>query len=228
MGDAGGGGYDDASLPTTDRYGEPSPDPEAESPWPPDASFLDTLGQTWRSIVFEPTTFFTNMPVAGPIGPAVLFATLLLYAGAGADLFWRMLLPAPAWLETFAGPGDTPLASFLLAGPVGLVVTALYAGAAHLGLIVLGARRERAGATLRVHLFASAAMLFQIVPVVGWLANLVSSVVILVVGLRTVHRTTTGRVVGALLLPVVGIVVIGVGLAILVAVVAVSLGIVSR
>lgn len=199
-------------------------------PWPPDGRpVLEALGQTWRQCIFEPARFFGAMPRAGPILPAVAFYLILAWASAGIDLFWRMALPQPAWFEGVLPASQTPLLDFLLTGPVALAMTAVFAGLVHLTLMVLGARREPAGATLRVLLYGSGApALFQLVPWVGLLIGLVAGLMVSTVGLRTVHTTTTGRALAALLGPVVGVMTLVMAVVILVTVVAVSLGLVAR
>jgi hypothetical protein len=56
-------------------------------------------------------------------------------------------------------------------------------------------------ATFRVVCYASSPEVFQIVPICGGLVGGVWGFAISVVGLREVHRTTTGKAAAAVLLP---------------------------
>jgi hypothetical protein len=216
----------------TDPFGEVPDsglDGGAAFPWPAEGRpLLDTLGTTWRQIVLEPARFFAAMPRHGPIGPVILFYLIMMYAGAGVSLFWRSTLGMHAWIDSTIGASASPLAEFLLSAPFALGFTFLGAAVLQASLIVLGARTASVGVTLRVLLFGAAPAVLQIVPWLGSLLAAAVSLVVTIVGVRTVHATTTGRAITAVLAPLIVMAMIfGMLLAAIMAL-ALSLGFFSR
>ncbi|HEX7254009.1 MAG TPA: hypothetical protein VF376_14095, partial [Thermoanaerobaculia bacterium] len=56
--------------------------------------------------------------------------------------------------------------------------------------------------TFRVVSYSHVSSLAAIVPVVGWLAALVWWVILAVLGIQRLHRTTQGKAIGAVLIPI--------------------------
>lgn len=174
-------------------------------PWPPapGISTLEALGRTWSWSVLRPATFFRSMSADAALGPAIAFHVLCTLGGAGADLFWRMVLPAPTPLLP-GSPAD-PLADFLLAVPLGLIATAITALLVHFALFTLGAARRGPGATLRALLYAAGPSVFLALPVLGSLLAVAWWLVLAVIGIREAHGATTGRATAAVALVIVGL-----------------------
>ena len=78
---------------------------------------------------------------------------------------------------------------------------AIWSGILHLCLLLVGGAREGYQATFRVVSYSAVTSIFNAVPFVGSLASL-WGLVLTVIGLREIHKTTTGRAVGALAIPV--------------------------
>jgi len=68
-----------------------------------------------------------------------------------------------------------------------------------------------------VQAYASAAALWNIVPILGWMIALVWSIVVQVLGLASAHETSAGRSLAAVLMPLVLCCVIALGFAVLAA-----------
>jgi hypothetical protein len=83
---------------------------------------------------------------------------------------------------------------------------AIWSGILHLCLLLVGGAREGYQATFRVVSYSAVTSIFNAVPFVGSLASL-WGLVLTVIGLREIHKTTTGRAVGALAIPL-GIVLV--------------------
>jgi hypothetical protein len=73
----------------------------------------------------------------------------------------------------------------------------------HLMMIIVGGNRHGWDASFRAVNYSAGPQLFAIVPWCGDVAAFIWWVVLTTIGLREMHETTTGRVVVALLLPVV-------------------------
>ena len=181
-------------------------------PWPPAPRepALSAFAETWRRCMFEPTRFFRSLAPDAPLGPALVYAIGLGVLSAGVSLFWRALF-------TFAGITEGPLAALVGAGgdwtwnvvsfllsPVWLVI-ALYISTAiyHVGLVILGGASKGFGGTLRVMCYSWSPDLLLVVPVLGHLLGFIWWIVLIVVGAREVHGTSTARAAAAMLLPFV-------------------------
>jgi hypothetical protein len=181
-------------------------------PWPPPESAdpLAHLVATWRESVFRPTPFFRAMPRTGGLGGPVLYFLIIGIVAAAMRLFWRMTLgtmaadsdaPALRVLRLDQGAGS-PLVDFLMTPLMLLLTLALATLFVHAALWLTGGARHGMGTTTRVFCYTAGPGLFAIVPVLGGLVGAIWSLVILVIGLREAHETTTGRATLAVLLPV--------------------------
>lgn len=163
-------------------------------------SFLDTTARVIR----WPTSFFRQLPRrAGYLNPAVYGVTCVVisallgvavYLLVGGPPVMSLFVPTDAAGSTAVWVLLDALASGLLGLFVGAVVT-------HVAVrIVVGYENTGLEATFRVLAYSAALFLLDWIPYVGWVFTLYSFYVALV-GIREVHRTTTGKALGALLLP---------------------------
>jgi hypothetical protein len=194
----------------------PSPDAGADVagrdrfPWPPAARepVLSALAETWRRCMFEPTRFFRSLAPDAPLGPALVYAIGLGVLSAGVSLFWGALFTfagvSEGFLAALVGAGGdwgASIVSFLLS-PL-LMLVGLYVGAAiyHVGLVIVSGASKGFGATLRVGCYAWSPDILLVVPVIGHLVAFVWSIVLIIIGAREVHGTSTARAAAAMLLP---------------------------
>jgi hypothetical protein len=104
----------------------------------------------------------------------------------------------------FAGFTAAWAFGMIILAPI-LVIIGVFIGAAilHLMLMIVGGANNGFEATVRVVCYAQTYQLAGIIPICGGLVSLVWSIVLYVVGLAAAHRTTQGKAVLAVLLPVV-------------------------
>lgn len=175
--------------------------------------FLPALFQTIRLSLFEPTHFFSRLhprgatppPPGGPIGSPILYAILVGVPGALASIFWQFVV---ASLGIFSG-GDAGEALFTVSTsiiaaalspiliPIALLITT---AVIHIFLLLFGGAKEGFLASFRTLCYASAPELFQLIPFCGIVSG-VWWIVIAGIGLRSVHRTTSPRAFGAVVVP---------------------------
>ena len=177
-------------------------------PWPPGphTDLVTALAETWRRSAFHPADFFRALPVR-PLGTALLYFLPVGVLAAGIRLFWSSIFATMGFSLSEYLPGFTEpsaldrLVDFLLS-PV-LLITGLFLTALLLqgALMLLGAARQPLVATTRVLAFAYGVELFVVVPVLGPLISAVWMLVLVVIGLREVHGTSTGRALLAVILP---------------------------
>lgn len=156
----------------------------------PIGSFLATV----RDLVVKPVTFFRNMPRRGNSKNPLIFALVCI-------LVWTVLA-ALVSLSFSLIDGTQYVASafgtFLLSiifYPL-LTVAGLFVGAGiyHL-LIVLLVGQQRLGfeTTLRVCCYMYVTLLVAWIPILGWVAAPIWSILLAIFGIREAHQTTTGK-----------------------------------
>lgn len=169
------------------------------------AAFAETLQRT----LFQPAAFFRatapDRGVGASLGYAVLVGTLssaiaLLWQRALAD---RFAIEGGGQFPQF--PGSWPALVFLalLIPPAVAIFCVASAAVQHLTLAVLGGARGTFGTTLKAVCYSCSALAFNVFPVCGMLVASVWQVVVQVIGVRELHRTSTARAFLAWLLPVV-------------------------
>lgn len=172
-------------------------------PWPPAAaeSVFDAWGRTWKGASLAPRHFFASLPPDGSRGAAILYYLSIGIPVAGAELFWTMVRGGSDE-ATATGLGQwAPLIDFLVS-PIYLMVSLiLSAGAVHLMLKLFGGTGGEYGLTMRVFAYAYSPQILGIVPVAGSIAGFIWMVVVAIIGVREAHRTTNGRAVAAILIP---------------------------
>jgi len=208
----------DESFDSSPQAIEPAESPEPERrafPWPPrpGTGVLTAFVDTWVESVFRPSSFFASMPREG-FWSALAYYLPIAVIGSALMLFWRAVAVAAGYADVVAVFGGQPfdpvteLIGFLFSPLTATLYLLIGAGIAHIGLKMVGAAHENYMATVRVSAFAAGPVLFIAVPLVGIPASFVWVLVLTVVGLREVHRASTGRVIAALVLPIVLIIVL--------------------
>jgi hypothetical protein len=182
----------------------------AAFPWPPSpgVSPVAAVAGTWRGAALSPRSFFRGMPEHGSVSAALLYYLPLGIAIAGADLFWTTVRgTAVAEREAELGSlqlggGIGPVVEFLLSPLALLLILFLAAGATHLMLRLVGGANRDFAFTTRIYAFAYSPQILGIIPIVGGMAGFAWMVVVAVIGVREGQRTTTGRALAAVLVPV--------------------------
>ena len=212
---------------------EATPPPAPESvpviPWEdPGRSFFDALFETVKLLTTSPGEAYRRMPVTGGIGRPLFYAIAVGWVSIAVAVFWNVLLQG-LWLpfmesvEDLAGMGALygltigwGLMMVVLA-PLFVVIGVFIAAAIlHLMLLIVGGASSGFEATVRVVCYTQTAQLAGIIPFCGGLIALIWAVVLYVLGFSTAHRTTQGKALVAVFLPVVLCCVMGVIIALVV------------
>lgn len=199
----GAGGRTSASAERTAGTGERTG--RELTPWEAGGG-AGALVDSWWESLSEPGRFFTRVDWTGGWESPLLYYLLFVVIGAGLGSLWSALL-MPAFVSAFGVENLVPtpsggvlLRQFFLSPFRALFSLAVFAGAAHLVVTLLADRPRRFRATARALCYSVGPQMLMVVPFLGGLAALIWSAVLAVVGLRTAHGTSTGRVVGALVL----------------------------
>ncbi|MHB8836698.1 MAG: YIP1 family protein [Candidatus Methylomirabilia bacterium] len=171
----------------------------------PVAAFAETLQQT----LFRPVAFFRGTARDRGAGAALLYAVLVGTLSIAVAFLWQRALGE----HISAGFGGRYFDFFgrmpILAGlsvflPLGVALgTIIWAAVLHVSLAVLGGARGTFTATFKAVCYSSSATAFNVFPVCGAAIGAVWQVVVQVIGLRELHRTSTARAFWAWFLPFV-------------------------
>ncbi len=201
----------------------PPPESVPVIPWEePGCSFFDGLFETVKLLASSPSEAFRRMPLTGGIGRPLFYAIAVGWVSIAVAVFWNVLLQG-LWMpfmesaEDLAGMG----AMYGLTVGWGLLMVALAplfvvigvfiaAAILHLMLMIVGGASNGFETTVRVVCYTQTAQLAGIIPFCGGIITLVWTVILYVTGFSTAHRTTQGKAIVAVLLPVVLCCVMGV------------------
>ncbi len=166
---------------------------------------LNALYLTIKDVLLAPGRFFLRMPSQVGLMQPLLFAILL--GVVGTFIAWMYSLVSSSLQMALFGDfsqGRSTLSLFFifLTSPV-WVAAAIFvqAGLTHGVLLLLGGGRLGFEATFRVAAYSEATSVLLLVPLCGsWIA-MVWSLVILIIGLYSIHETEPWKAVLAVLAP---------------------------
>ena len=210
--------------PPPSGYVPPPPAPGGFSPPPnplpwedrPRVGFADALVDTIRLFATKPAEAWSRTREKGDIGQPLLFAICVGWIGAAFNAVYGLMF-GQAWLRWLPADMRHQMAGFLVASaggtvlqillaPLGVVI-GLFIGAAilHVCFLIVGAlSRSTAGfeGTIRIVGYSWVTQLAQIIPIFGGLIAFVWCLVLAVMGAQALHRSSRGKAVMGVLLPV--------------------------
>lgn len=162
--------------------------------------FLQGLFMTLRQSMVTPAEFFARMPVHGGFANPLLYSLIVSTTATLFYCVWGMLLGNPMVSNLDLSGSILVMTAIMI--PLGILLGILiWAGMLHLSLSLVGGAGRDFEATLRVVCYTSGPDLFKAVPYIGFVVAFVWRVYITIVGLREVHRISTGLAVLAFALP---------------------------
>lgn len=236
-----------SSLPPGSGYEPPPPPPPPPGsvpppptsglppiPWEavPRPNAVEALVETFRLFALDPKQAWSRTPGAGGLANPLLYGLVVVTAGYVVSALWSAFLPNP-WVRmlppemaqkfgTQAAAGAAGLLVQIVVGPlIAVCVLFIGAGILHVSSMIVGAlSSSKTGfeGTFRVVAYASTAQIAGVVPIVGGLVALVWGLYLEVLGVVELHRTTTGKSVAAVLIPLavcclccIGVIVLSAG-----------------
>jgi hypothetical protein len=197
-------------------------------PWEnrPRIGFADALVDTIKLFATRPAEAWSRTREKGDIGQPILFAICVGWIGIAFNSVYGLLFGQvwlrflPLHLRDRVGP--------MLAGTLGVtlfqiilaplfILIGLFIGSAilHVCFLIVGAlSNSTAGfeGTIRIVGYSWVAQLAHIVPVFGGLLALVASLILSVMGAQALHRSSQGKAIFGVLLPIIlccGCVIVG-------------------
>jgi len=180
-------------------------------PWEDRArlGFMPALIETVKLLVTQPSDAFSRLQPNGDLTSPLLFGLIMSWPATVVAMVWQMLFSGMmgGLSGEMAGFGAMQMGLMLVFYPVlFLIGVFIGAGIYHLCLMVLkGLEGSPFGfeGTLKAVCYGSVGSLAQVVPILGGLVAMVVNIILVVVGFRTVHRTSTQTAVLAVLLPII-------------------------
>ena len=163
--------------------------------------FLQAIGATLRQSMLAPVRFFTSMPRTGGWLHPLLYAIIIGTMGNLAGYVLGALFEIPLISQSKMSPGMTLFVGMLMPLLVWFGVM-LWAVILHGSIILFGAKKKPFEATLRIASYASSPDILNVIPTIGWAIAAVWKLVLVIIGIREVHRVSTGRAALAVLFPV--------------------------
>ncbi|MBU4484919.1 YIP1 family protein [bacterium] len=170
--------------------------------------FIDTI----KTVFTKPVQFFNQLPPTGgykwPLIFGVICQSFGILLSVGYHIgFHSMSAPGffiPGWLAPFGIIGIIFFALFGILGSIFAAIFSLlfFAGTFHLMLKIVGVQTRGFEATLRVVAYSSATQLIALIPFLGVVIAGVWRMILNVIGFKEVHQTTYGKIIFAILLPI--------------------------
>jgi hypothetical protein len=175
-------------------------------------SFIDTLGL----FISHPGEAWARARETGDIASPLLFGGIVMWVSVIVQSLIRRLVPLPmyipggTWARGFSRMheyGRGGVIATAIFSPIAIVI-GLFIGAAilHVCCMLVGALNTSASGfegTFRVTAYSEVASIASIVPVIGGPVFIVWWIVLAVMGLQRMHKTTQGKAIVAILIPVI-------------------------
>lgn len=203
-------------LPPPPPYGG---SPQEGLPWErrTELGFVNAFLETIKLFVTNPAGAWQRAKEKGDYTEPLIFAILVSWIGIAVSSVWSSLfgqawtafLP-PEMKEKLGSAFATNTGALLIQvglAPI-LVLIGLFVGAAiyHVSFMIVGATKDSTSGfegTFRAVSYASVSQLANVIPFVGGLAALVWNLILMVMGVVRMHRTTQGKAIAGVLIPLV-------------------------
>ena len=204
--------------PPPGSYPPPPPPPPGASragslPWETEAIGLNSLVETAKLFIMAPANAWSRTPEKGDIVKPLLFSVVLGWIGIIFNSVYSMFISAswvnmmPAQYRRFMIPAAGGTILRMILAPVFFAIGLFIAAAVyHVCFMIVGALSSSTSGfegTFRVVSYSGVANLAHLVPFAGGLIAAVWYFVLMVMGAVALHRTTQGKAVAGVLIPIV-------------------------
>jgi hypothetical protein len=183
---------------------------EQGSPWERrvDIGLWQAVYQTFVDVLFSPARFFRRMTTGKGIGEPMAIGLLFGSLGLMLSIFWVFVLD-PGAISAYSDLlSPIPLTwLFLIAiilSPLLVLINMFFTSAIiHLLMRLLNNGKGGFEGTFRVMAFGQATKVLSLIPFIGGLTGWVWNVVIMVIGLREIHKTSHFRAIAVVAVSIV-------------------------
>lgn len=182
-------------------------------PWETQAIGPESFFETAKLFITAPDQAWRLTKETGDYMRPLLFAVIVGWVGVVFSAVWGSIFGAgilrmiPGQYQRFAmmGSGGGILFRIIVA-PIAIAI-ALFVGAAilHVSFMIVGAltaSKSQFEGTFRLVSYSSIAHIAYVVPIVGGLLALVWRVYLMMIGAQQLHKTTQGKALVGILLPI--------------------------
>ena len=187
-----------------------------------DTGYFADLWKTFISVLFSPTAFFGSIRESGGLKDSIAFGILLGSIGMMFSIFWRFFLMPEEFIDTInTMPWSISLNHlfiiFIIISPL-IVLFSMFVTAVvlHIFLMILRGANNDFEATIKVSAYINATTILCVVPFIGGITGQIWSLVIAVIGLREIHKTSTLKALFTILLPLFILFILGLIIAVVV------------
>jgi len=181
------------------------------SPWErrSDLGLWQGIYRTFNSVLFSPKNFFGNMTNTGGIKEPLAFGLLLGSMGTMFALFWQFLIIYGQINSAGTPIPDKVVIDFLFMGiiiisPVFVIMYMFITSAViYVFLAVFRGGERSFEGTFRVVAFSQATRILKFIPLIGELADWCWNLLVLIIGLRSIHGTSYVKAITAVLLTLI-------------------------
>jgi hypothetical protein len=198
--------------------------------------FFEALWETWKESVFYPEKFFARLPFRGGIGNPLLYAVIVgcfgiiisqIYGIFWSNAFSGFMSHYMDFEERMFETGLQTGLSFLqiIVSPI-IIIAGVFimSGIYHLIFLIFGWGKRDFEATFRAVAYSEGAMVFLAVPFCGGMIAFVWSIVLTIIGMKHMQKTTGGKAALVYFTPLILCLCCCVGLFIILLIVGVNLG----
>lgn len=172
---------------------------------------FDGFVKTWKDSVFSPAEFFKKVPPSGAIGSAMLYGVIVATLSLWIGIAWNAGLSKIPWMMPGGQPemfeklfsGSFVWIRFVFAPLGALIGLCIAAGIYHLFLLIVGGAKNGIEASFKAICYAQGPSLFNIIPFCGQIVGLIWIIVLNIIGLREIHKTSTGKAAFSVLFPLI-------------------------
>jgi len=189
-----------------------------EAPWENRSALglWQGIYKTFKAVLFSPEIFFRSLTFKAGIVEPLAFGTLVGSIGSMLGLFWQLLM----WSGLVLTYGESIFGQFTI-GVILLIIMVIIpilwiawifisSGITYLLLLIVRGGENGYEATLRVVSYSQATQVWSLIPFVGGTIGWIWQLVVQIIGLRNIHRTSYLRVIVAFLIPVAIIFLLGI------------------
>jgi len=165
--------------------------------------FFDGLIKTVGAVLFKPTRFFKNITSPGGVGESFSFGIITGVSGSIITMLWGFIIAMLSLeIPVLANLPDIAPVPFVLLYPLFVICNILISAfIIHVLLFLVRANSGKFGGTLKVVSYSQSAKLFSIVPVIGDIISFFWQIIIIFIGLKTIHATSYIRLIIAFIVP---------------------------
>ena len=203
------------TVPPPPPAGSPPPAPVQALPWEqPSYPVLEALYETAKLFITAPSQAFARMSVGGTLGRPLLYAVIFGWVGIIAGQAYSIAFRGVLMNMFSALPGFNrgmmfgmrpalSVAIMIFAPIFVLLGIFIWSAIVHLFLMLVGGAQTGFASTVRVMCYAGTVQIVQVIPLCGGTIGAIWALVLEIIGLAIVHRTTQGKSALAVLLPLV-------------------------